>query len=448
MTSASNKIRISARGKLTANNADAAVSYTNQIVQKRNALANIQKDTIPASIVAAYQMPNKIMNSTPPSASQPSASQPIASSSRLASKPSTSVAVAVKETNSGLRRTDVSERPRKKLRTAVKDKEEKQMIRMGQVILIICKAASRDPETGVNIWRNPDDNDIITKEGQGLAINGLRDLVRFSKDWDADEMDEWFRQLLPLFFKWADSVDPLDPEANPRAYHWQLMIPKGNQLKVSPSQLRDGTETNRHLGSSVHGKSDLRRIYLLASHRVPKQVYQNGWGNVRLSKPLSPKSESDKYSTDEESDGESESWNESENDTDIERKQRKNVAQGKRKAEDDSGNNTQHKRDARGKIKPQPQSCIVISIAGSDDFPVTLAPLTTAAPTIASTPLPYPSPGAPSTSTHSPPSSRTRFTTSNYSIYSIFTSDAFIKLNDSDLDIDDCFWTRPDDDNT
>lgn len=75
-------------------------------------------------------------------------------------------------------------------------------------------------------------------------------------------MDGWFRQLFPDFFDWADSVDPLDPDAIPRKYHWQLMIRRGTQLKVSPNQLRDGTEANRHLGYSVHGKSDLRRIYL------------------------------------------------------------------------------------------------------------------------------------------------------------------------------------------
>ncbi|KAJ7133420.1 hypothetical protein C8R44DRAFT_870818 [Mycena epipterygia] len=338
-------------------------------------------------------MPNQVMKSTRPSASQPSAPQPIASSS----KPSTSVTAALQETNSGLRRTtDVSEqRARKKQRTtsARKDKEDKHVIRMGQVILIICKAVGRDPETGVNIWRNPDDAKITMKEGQGLAINGLRDLLSFSTNWEDDEMDRWFRQLFPDFFKWADSVDPLNPYANPPTYHWQLMIRRGNQLKVSPNQLRDGKETNRYLGSSVHGKTDLRRIYLLSSHRVPKSIYQNGWVNAGLSKPSSPKSDSDRYSTCEES--EHESWDESGNDTDAGRKQRSKVAQGKRKAEDISSKNTQHKRDARGEIKPQPQpqslsrALSVISITDTDEFPATLAPFIpfTGAPTIASTPL-------------------------------------------------------------
>ncbi|KAJ7113197.1 hypothetical protein C8R44DRAFT_856166 [Mycena epipterygia] len=408
-----------------------------------------------ASIVAAYQMPNQVMKSTRPSASQPSAPQPIASSS----KPSTSVTAALQETNSGLRRTtDVSEQwARKKQRTtsACKDKEDKHVIRMGQVILIICKAVGRDPETGVNIWRNPDDAEITMKEGQGLAINGLRDLLSFSTNWEDDEMDGWFRQLFPDFFKWVDSVDPLNPYANPPTYHWQLMIRRGNQLKVSPNQLRDGKETNRYLGSSVHGKTDLRRIYLrllVSSHRVPKSIYQNGWVNAGLSKPSSPKSDSDRYSTCEES--EHESWDESGKDTDAGRKQRSKVAQGKRKAEDISSKNTQHKRDARGEIKPQPQpqslsrALSVISITDTDEFPATLAPFIpfTDTPTIASTPLSHQSLEVPSTSTHSPPSSRTRFSTSNFSVYSTFTSDAFLRLNDSDLEVDPFFWTRPNDD--
>ncbi|KAJ7601365.1 hypothetical protein B0H17DRAFT_1155328 [Mycena rosella] len=229
-----------------------------------------------ASIIASYQQPDHIasMPIAPPFAKP--MSKPITSSS--GSKPKASAsgdkpsqAAAMEDINAGLKRKAVGTGgepstpfssctfscrltlDQKKHSSTKVDRDEKLAVRMGQIVVIVSKP------TGTNTWANPRAAAIAVMETQKLAVNGLRRVMAFNREWDAAEMEDC-----------------------------------------------DATEVNRYLGSQT-GRRDSRRIYLLSAHRIPRSIYENnGIAPVHLAGVVT-KPESDTYST-EEDESDAESW--------------------------------------------------------------------------------------------------------------------------------------------
>ncbi|KAJ7158107.1 hypothetical protein C8R46DRAFT_1291951 [Mycena filopes] len=264
-----------------------------------------------ATIVAAYQVPSAIMKKPDP--------QFVASSSRLndvsASK------AAVDETNAGLKKkrkipdnAPVSDPKRRR------SSKEKEKIAMGQLIMIVTKGVKRGT---LKQWTTPKDGDIANMEHVGLAANGLRRSWAFNLDWDATEMDVWFRAALPIFFAYMDSNHPLDLV---QPFHYRLMIRSNSTLSLSPQLSCDGKEYHRYLGNN--GKTDARKIYLLANHHIPASTYENGW---QIAPVVENAPESDSYDTMEE-ESDTNDWELVSDEDETQQIRRKSIARGKAKA--------------------------------------------------------------------------------------------------------------------
>ncbi|KAJ7037276.1 hypothetical protein C8F04DRAFT_1232712 [Mycena alexandri] len=382
-----------------------------------------------ASIVASYQDPNTILKKPV------SIPVPVASSSNFAVKPPSKAveikatkAAAQKETNAGLKRKNIDDPAPAKAKIATKRQRlsEGRNIAMGQLIMIVTKPKKQ------GLWANPKDAQIASMEHHGLAANGLRRDWSFNINWDAAEMDAWFREALPLFFAHMDRTYPLDDatDSTPQ-FHWRLMIRSNSTLSLSPaSEVNcDAKEFHRYI------KPDSRRIYLSGRLYRPLRHSTSRWNPTLTYETME----------EEESEGEWEPMSE------------------------DSGDEAQQKRDqkrrkhnARGKAKvkaskshtPSPTRSL-ISIANSDsgdEFPVTL---TTSAPPMISPPIapavtsaqPHPTLGT-ATATHSTlamPSPLTSGHTarfSSYNIYSTFSNKPFMQWDSLDFEVDPLFWTR------
>ncbi|KAJ7489634.1 hypothetical protein B0H11DRAFT_1912643 [Mycena galericulata] len=380
-----------------------------------------------ASIVASYQNASVSMEKSklPP--------QPVASSSKVCDL----TLAAVTETKAGLKRKLDPDRAEpvakviKKARRTVSDSKE---ILMGQVLMIVFKPVAKKPK----VWRNPRDPAIAIMEKHGLAVNGLRTKLSFKSSWSQQEMDSWFRKNFVSFFAFMDKKYPLDPGT----YHWRLLIRSNSSLSLSPATEVDAKEFNRYLvGTS---RADARRIYLLSSHTIPVDVYENGWKLDEL------QSESDIYeSMEEETDGED--WLGS--DSDDATRRRKNAA-GKAKAKPvprarsvTSVGNSDQGDDSKFPESILPSQSVAVlpgTIAGAIT-PTLLAPVVTPVATTTSvSPQPHPTLGATSSTPPQVESRTTRF--SNYNVYGTFTNKPFMKWESSDFEIDPHFWTRRDSD--
>ncbi|KAJ7459194.1 hypothetical protein B0H11DRAFT_1924513 [Mycena galericulata] len=386
-----------------------------------------------ASIVASYQSASKVMDKS--KLLLTSTPGPVASSSKPSA--SASAAAALVETKAGLKRkapdSDRAEPVSKKGRRSVSASKE---IIMGQILLIVYKAASKIPKT----WLNPRDPAIANMEKHGLAVNGLRTKLSFKLSWSEEEMDTWFRQNFQSYFAYMDKKYPLAPGA----YHWALLIRSNSSLSLSPATEADAKEFNRYLVST--SRADARRIYLLSSHAVPAAVYEHGWTLD------GQESESDTFeSMEEESDGEE--WHGSDSEG---AKRRKKNAAGKTKAKSPHPNqilalrafsitsigNSESGDFPEAILSDALDSVVVVPItmpAGG----VTPTPLATAATPVLVATQPHPTLGAMS----SPPRAESRTSRfSNYNIYGTFTSKPFMKWDPSDFEIDPHFWTRPNSD--
>ncbi|KAJ7725153.1 hypothetical protein DFH07DRAFT_970989 [Mycena maculata] len=214
-----------------------------------------------ASIVAAYQMPSKLMKSQCRPSS--SLSQPPASSSKSQPVASSNAAkdAALEETNKGLRK-DRERQPERKKKRKSGPREDNNFVLMGQILLIISKSS------GTGYWANPREPDIAMMEKQGLAVHGLRDRLGFNKDWDTSEMDDWFRTLFHDWFAYMDRLHPL-PDTTPPTFHWRLMIRSSSKLSVSPNKLNDGTERKRVV-RRIHGQNSKEHRKKIAASKQRK----------------------------------------------------------------------------------------------------------------------------------------------------------------------------------
>ncbi|KAJ7185305.1 hypothetical protein C8R46DRAFT_1060087 [Mycena filopes] len=381
-----------------------------------------------ATIVAAYQVPSTFLKKP--------ISQAVASSSRLndvsASK------AAVDETNAGLKKkrkipdnASVSDPKRRR------SSKEKEKIVMGQLIMIVTKGVKRGTSKQ---WTTPKDGEIANMEHVGLAANGLRCSWAFNLDWDATEMDVWFREALPNFFAYMDSNHPLNLV---QPFHYRLMIRSNSTLSLSPQLSCDGKEFRRYLGNN--GKTDARKIYLLANHHIPASTYENGW---QIAPVVENAPESDSYDTMEE-ESDTNDWELVSDEDETQQIRRKSIARGKRPsrvlsptrslisiADEDSED------DLPASIIPALYSSSIPSTAIATPTPLSFTTNTGPVPTPAA-PLAAPMVTATTIQPASgPSSSRASRFTGSYSTYSTFNSKPFVAWDSSDFEIDPFFWTR------
>lgn len=66
-------------------------------------------------------------------------------------------------------------------------------------------------------------------EGYGLAVSGKKGELRFNTEWSHEELDKWFRKVLPKPFQYLDEVR--DDNVNECA--WRLLKTSRNKLHKS-----------------------------------------------------------------------------------------------------------------------------------------------------------------------------------------------------------------------
>ncbi|KAJ7663357.1 hypothetical protein DFH06DRAFT_1128676 [Mycena polygramma] len=390
---------------------------------------------------------NAVASSSKP---KPDSARPVASSSKLTA----SKAEAHAETSAGMKRKSAhgegsSGKPPKKVRRT----------KVPVFHSIDSKIQGRKLRTA---FKTPSGAVVAQFEGRGLAVNGIRQTLSFNIDWDAVEMDVWFRSLFTDFFLFMDMFYPLP----------NLLIRDNKDLTVSPL-LADAQEFRRYLGPVPAA----RRIFLAATQHIPESVWNHkaGWilnaPSVNDEMVVDSDSEDDHYVM-EGDESENESWH----NPDESPRAPSKKALGKVKAKS-FGSEPKLTQSARKILKansPSPAPSWV-SVSNTEDFPMTLAippiastPMVSAAPPpIAPTPVvaattaaagisaPQPHPSLTTTATGAvvtvvdsddddddfPMTSRTA-RTSDYTMYGGFTSKPFMDWG-NEFELDPHFWSRP-----
>ncbi|EPQ50060.1 hypothetical protein GLOTRDRAFT_141635 [Gloeophyllum trabeum ATCC 11539] len=186
--------------------------------------------------------------------------------------------VAVKETNSGLKRSSSGEgsgsnkKKKKAFSTPAASEEEpkgKATVPIGWVV-IISGGLDEDGEPHDTIA--PKIERLLLREPEKLAVsrNSEGSMLSFRVGWDESDVDDWLRGLFPEVFRFLDKSNTAGAERP-----WTLLLKTGTKLMKYP-RVANGDALDTCKGGKGR-KNKERVIHIATNVEIPSDLYTQGW---------------------------------------------------------------------------------------------------------------------------------------------------------------------------